>query len=92
MIDTFTRQQWVEYTCGIAPVNLCIAMDEHCRSCQDCAALSRRMEQVDRELFAAVAVLRESFPGLECSGERAYQLWRWRERYLTEQLEVLTVQ
>jgi hypothetical protein len=53
-------------------------MDNHIRSCEHCEAISRRFEQVDHELLAAVAILRDSLQGLESSGEQAYELWRWK--------------
>ena len=72
MKETFTRQQWVEYTTELAPVELKIAMDRHTRTCGECAAILERFAEVDRELIAAVAILRESIPVSEWSAERAY--------------------
>jgi predicted anti-sigma-YlaC factor YlaD len=74
--ETFTRQQWIEYTCGTAPVELRVAIEDHTASCEDCRATSRMLADVDRELIAAVTVLRDSFSGLESAGERAYERWR----------------
>jgi predicted anti-sigma-YlaC factor YlaD len=74
MNHTFSRQQWVEYTCGVAPPKLQFAMDQHIRNCEDCRALARRFEAVDRELIAAVALIHDTVPPLEISAERAYQL------------------
>jgi predicted anti-sigma-YlaC factor YlaD len=74
--DTFTRQQWVEYTCGVAPLELRAAIEDHLCSCAECRAFSGMLEEVERELTTTVTVLRESVAGLESSGERAYELCR----------------
>lgn len=83
MKDTFSRQQWVEFTCGVAPLELKFAMDDHIGRCRECSAISRRFEDIERELMEAVGILRESVPELEWSGERAYELWR-KERPVAE--------
>jgi hypothetical protein len=77
--DTFTRQQWVEYTCGAAPVELQLAIEEHVSWCGDCRETSRMFEHIEGELIAAATIFRDSLSGLESSGERAYEVWR-RER------------
>jgi hypothetical protein len=74
--DTFTRQQWVEYTCGAAPMELQAAMEDHVSWCGDCREISRMFAHVDRELIAAATIFRDSLAGLESSGERAYEVWR----------------
>ena len=79
MKDTFTRQQWVEYTCGAAPLELRFAIDDHMTRCEHCRAFSRMLEDVDRELIDAVAILRDSVSISEAQGERAYELWRERQ-------------
>jgi hypothetical protein len=76
MKATFSRQQWVEYTCGAAPLELKFAMDDHIGRCHECAAISGSFEDIERELMEAVGILRESVPELEWRGERAYELWR----------------
>jgi hypothetical protein len=53
-----------------------MAVDDHMVSCHECRTISRTFEDVDRELVAAVTSFRDSFSGLESSGERAYELWR----------------
>ena len=78
MKHTFTRQQWIEYTCGEATTALRVAMDDHISSCEECRATSRMLADVEGELIAAVAGFRDALPGLESSGERAFE--RWRER------------
>jgi hypothetical protein len=90
--DTFTRQQWVEYTCGTARMELQVAMEDHISCCGECRAISRTLEDVDRELIAAVAILRDSFSSLELSGERAYEVWRqaslpaWENDHLSRRI------
>lgn len=76
MKDTFTRRQWVEYTCGAAPVELQVAIEDHVSWCGDCRETSRMFAHVDRELIAAATIFRDSLSGLESSGERAYEVWR----------------
>jgi hypothetical protein len=75
---TFTRQQWIEYACGDATTALRLAMDDHIANCADCRATSRMLADVEGELVAAVAIFRDSLPGLESSSGRAYELWRER--------------
>jgi len=77
--DTFTRQQWVEYTCGTAPVELRMAIEEHVSWCGDCRETSQMFAHIDRELIAAATSFRDSLAGLESAGERAYEVWQ-RER------------
>ena len=55
-----------------------VAMDAHILRCEECDATSRTLRDVEGELLAAVAALRDSLPGLELSGERAYKRWRQR--------------
>jgi predicted anti-sigma-YlaC factor YlaD len=74
--DTFSRRQWVEYTCGAAPLELRAAMEDHIRDCADCRAISSTFEDVDRELVAAVTVFRDSVSSVEFAGDRAYKMWR----------------
>jgi predicted anti-sigma-YlaC factor YlaD len=76
MNHTFSRQQWVEYTSGVAPPKLQFAMDQHMRNCEECRAVAGRFETVDRELIAAVALIHDAVPPLEISAERAYQFCR----------------
>ena len=76
MKHTFTRQQWIEYTCGEATTALRVAMDDHISRCEECGATSRMLRAVEGELVAAVASFRESLPGLESAAERAYERWR----------------
>jgi predicted anti-sigma-YlaC factor YlaD len=76
MKQTFSRQQWVEYTSGVAPVELTFEIDRHIGRCEECAQISRQFAEVDRELIAAVAALRDSIPVSEWSAERAYETWR----------------
>lgn len=78
MKHTFTRQQWVEYTCGEATTALRVAMDRHITSCAECRTTSRMFEQVEGELLAAVTTFRDSLPSLESASERAYEAWRER--------------
>jgi len=74
--DTFTRRQWIEYTCGAAPLELQVAIEDHVAWCGDCRETSRMFEHVDRELIAAATIFSDSLSGLESSGERAYEVWR----------------
>ena len=78
MKHTFTRQQWIEYTCGEATTAVRVAMDDHMLRCAECRSTSRMFEAVEGELVAAMAMFRDSLPDLESSSERAYE--RWRER------------
>jgi hypothetical protein len=68
------------------------AMEDHISCCGDCRAISRTFEDVDRELIAAVTILRDSFSGSELSGERAYEVWRqerlpaWENDHLSRRI------
>lgn len=76
MKETFSRQEWVEYTSGVVAEDLKLSMDRHIRRCEECSGIVRRFEEIEHELVEAVAILRESVPVSEWSGERAYEALR----------------
>ncbi len=66
-------------------------MDDHIGTCEECEAISLRLEHVERELTAAVAILHDSVGSLESAGEQAYELWRqrlpdWETDYHSERI------
>lgn len=64
-------------------------MRRHILTCGECATIHEQFQRIDRDLIAAVAILRESVPVSESSCEKAFETF-WRNRQPDREIDDLS--
>jgi hypothetical protein len=76
MTNHFAREEWVEYTSGMASAYLRARMERHFAMCSECAAAASELAAVDLELRSAAKHLRDALPRVDDNLAARYEEWK----------------